>query len=301
MPASEILCVLKARALNGESPIWDERRQRLFWVDIREPAVHAFDPVSGSDRHWEMPSWIGCIGLGEHEIAVALRGGLFGLDPDSGELRHLGAAPFDSRRFIFNDGGCDPAGRFIAGPMYVPLKPATAGPEKAPLSRHDGEGNWTPLSDPIATSNGLAWSPDGRTMYHSDTEQQTIWACDYDPDSGAVTNRRVFARLDVKDGGPDGAAVDRDGFYWCAVFANGCLMRFDPAGRLERRVEMPVRYPTMPAFGGDDLGTIFITSACWPLSPAEREHHPQEGNLFAMPAPVPGLPARRWKPAKTGG
>jgi sugar lactone lactonase YvrE len=105
----------------------------------------------------------------------------------------------------------------------------------------------------------------------------------------------VFARVDVEDGGQDGAAVDRDGFYWCAVFANACLLRFDPTGRLERRVELPVRYPTTPAFGGSALDTIHVTSASWPLSPAERQRHSQEGNLFALAAPVPGLPARGWR------
>lgn len=296
MPSSEIRCVLQARSLNGESPVWDDKRQRLFWVDIREPALHAFDPRNGEDQRWEMPAWIGCIGLGAHDIAVALRTGLHAFDLDCGALRHLAAAPFDARRFIFNDGGCDPAGRFVAGPMYVPLPPETPGPEATPLCRFDATNGWTPLTDPVSTSNGLAWSPDGRTMYHSDTEQHTIWAYEYDAAAGMPTARRVFARLDVQDGGPDGAAVDRDGFYWCAVFANACLLRFDPAGKLERRVALPVRYPTMPAFGGDALDTIFVTSACWPL-PAEQRGNTQEGNLFALPAPVPGLPARRWSGA----
>ena len=293
MASSDITCVLHARALNGESPVWDDQRQRLFWVDIRKPALHCFDPRTGEDRSWQMPAWIGCIGLGAHDIAVALRTGLHEFDPDSGALRHLAPAPFDPRRFIFNDGGCDPAGRFVAGPMYVPLSPQTPGAEAGPLCRYDD--GWTTLTDPVSTSNGLAWSPDGRTMYHSDTEQHTIWGYDYDLASGTPSARRVFARLDVQDGGPDGAAVDRDGFYWCAVFANGCLLRFDPSGQLERRVDLPVRYPTMPAFGGPGLNTIFVTSANWPLSPDKRAAT-QEGNLFALPAPVPGLPARRWQP-----
>lgn len=293
MSSPEIRCVLPSRALNGESPVWDDKRRRLLWVDIREPALHEFDPGSGQDRRWEMPAWIGCIGLGDKEIAVALRTGLYAFEPDSGRLRVQAAAPFDSRRFIFNDGGCDPAGRFVAGPMYVPLVPETRGLNAAPLCRHD-DGGWTPLGEPVSTSNGLAWSPDGRTMFHSDTEQQTIWAFDYDVSSGTPSGRRIFARLDVQDGGPDGAAVDRDGFYWCAVFANGCLLRFDPAGKLERRVDLPVRYPTMPAFGGDSLETLFVTSACWPLE-SEQRGHTQEGNLFALSAPVPGLPAHRWK------
>jgi sugar lactone lactonase YvrE len=217
------------------------------------------------------------------------------MDLETGNLHWLANAPFDPRRFIFNDGKCDPAGRLLAGPMYVPLEPKPrSGPERAPLWRYDGDGNWTALTGAVATSNGLAWSPDGRTMYHADTEQRTIWAYDYDPATGAADRRRVFASVDVNDGGPDGAAVDRDGFYWCAVFSNGCLLRFDPVGRLERRIDLPVRYPTMPAFGGTALDTIFITSAAWPLASAERQHA-AEGNLFAIPAPVPRLPARRLK------
>lgn len=296
MPASEVRCVLECHALNGESPVWDERRRRLFWVDIRQPALHAFDPATGADRCWEMPAWIGCVALGESGAAVALRTGLHALDLENGALRFLAPSPFDARRFIFNDGGCDPAGRLLAGPMYVPLAPVPSdGPKTAPLWRYDDGGRWTALTEPVATSNGLAWSPDGRTMYHADTEQRTVWAYEYDQATGGAANRRVFARVDASDGGPDGAAVDRDGFYWCAVFANACLLRFDPAGKLERRVELPVRYPTMPAFGGPALDTIFVTSATWPLPPEERPRHPAEGNLFALPAPVPGLPARRWR------
>lgn len=292
---TDVRCVLDARSLNGECPTWDDRRNVLFWVDIREPALHAFDPADGSDRRWEMPSWIGCIALGEREIAVALRTGLHALDPETNALRFLAPPPFDPRNMIFNDGGCDPAGRLLAGPMHAPLDPPSeVRPKALPLWRYE-RGRWVEMSPPVATSNGLAWSPDGRTMYHSDTEQHTIWRYDYDAGSGDAANRRVFARLDVADGGPDGAAVDRDGFYWCAVFANGCLMRFDPAGKLERRVDLPVRYCTMPAFGGPGLETLFVTSAAWPLPAEERARNKLEGGLFALPAPVAGLPARRWR------
>jgi sugar lactone lactonase YvrE len=295
MNQADISCVLEAHALNGECPTWDGRRGLLFWVDIRAPSLHAFDPKTGEDRRWEMPSWTGCFGLGETEIALALRTGLYALNPETNALRFLSAPPFDARNMIFNDGGCDPAGRLLAGPMHVPLDPPPATrPEAAPLWRYDGGGRWTEMSGPVKTSNGLAFSPDGRTMYHSDTAQKTIWAYDYDTAHGEAANRRVFARLDVNEGGPDGAAMDRDGFYWCAVYANACLMRFDPAGKLERRVDLPVRYCTMPAFGGPGLDTIYVTSAAFELPPGERERSPTEGSLFALPAPVPGLPARRW-------
>ncbi|MDQ2804872.1 MAG: SMP-30/gluconolactonase/LRE family protein [Pseudomonadota bacterium] len=294
--APDIACVLDARALNGESPVWDAPRRRLWWVDIREPALHEFDPATGADQSWELPAWVGYCAPADSGVLVALRTGISLLDPESGALRHIAPAPFDQRRFIFNDGRCDPRGRVLGGPMFVPLRPEPSGPvaHGTPLWRYDGEGRWTAMSEPVQTSNGLAWSPDGRTMYHSDTEQRCIWAYDYDLATGAAENRRVFARVDVSDGGPDGASVDRDGFYWVAVFANACLLRFDPSGKLERKIAMPVRYPTMPAFGGENLDTIFVTSAKWPLPREEWERHPLEGNLFALPAPVPGLPSSRW-------
>ncbi len=290
-----VTSVLAAHALNGESPVWDGRRQRLFWVDIRAPALHEFDPATSAGRRWDMPSWIGCCAPCPDGVLVALRTGLHVMDLDTGALRFLAAAPFDSRRFIFNDGKIDPAGRFLVGPMYAPLTPGppAEAARAAPLWRYGPDG-WTPLSGPVSTSNGLAWSPDGRTIYHSDTEQRTIWARDYDPATGASANERVFARVEVADGGPDGAAVDRDGFYWCAVFANSRLLRFDPAGKLERQIEMPVRYPTMPAFGGEKLDTIFVTSATWPI--ANPDPAGPDGNLFALPAPVQGLAVPAWQP-----
>jgi sugar lactone lactonase YvrE len=292
--------VLRAQSLNGESPAWDQRERCLFWVDIRESTLHRFDPGSGEDRAWTMPAWIGCFALDGHGGAVvALRTGLYRFDFASGCLAAMAYPPFDPRRFIFNDGRCDPWGRFLAGPMYLPLRPGDQSGEAkaAPLWRYDGGGTFSSVTDPVRTSNGLAWSPDGRVMYHSDTDAKTIWAYDYDLDAGKPSNKRVFAQVEVADksGGPDGAAVDRDGFYWCAVFANHCLLRFDPEGKLERRVEMPVKYPAMPAFGGPNLQTVFVTSANWPIPPGDRSQHPDEGGLFAFEAPVPGLASALFK------
>ena len=291
-----------ARALNGERPGWHAGRQRLFWVDIREPALHCFDPVTGTDQSWEMPAWIGCYALTDGGALVALRTGLYDVDFDAGSLSFRAEAPFDPRRFIFNDGRCDRVGRFFAGPMYLPLRPGDQqdGPRTAPLWRYEPPGRWHAVSPGVSTSNGLAWSPDGRTMYHSDTAQKLIWACDYDEATGAVANRRVFAHVEVEDpqGGPDGATVDRDGFYWCAVFANTCLLRFDPAGRLERRVAMPVKYPTMPSFGGPNLDILYVTSATWPIPDDERDAHPLEGGIFALEAPAPGLASVIFDPTR---
>lgn len=291
--------VLRAHALNGEAPGWDDRSNRLFWVDIREPALHRFDPETRRDEAWVMPGWIGCFALADRGAVVALSTGLYLFDIDSGSLECLAPSPFDSRRFIFNDGRCDPQGRFLAGTMYLPLDPGdqSAAEAASPLWRYDGDGRWGAVSPPVKMSNGLAWSPDGRTMYHSDTDPKIIWAHDYDPATGATANRRVFAEIEVEDrrGGPDGASVDSDGFYWCALYANHALLRLDPSGRIERRIPMPVKFPTMPTFGGPDLRTLYITSANWQIPPSERAAHPDEGSLFALEAPASGLPSNRFR------
>jgi sugar lactone lactonase YvrE len=163
--------------------------------------------------------------------------------------------------------------------------------EGAPLWCYDGVAAMAPLPlPPVKTSNGLAFSPDGRTLYHADTPTKTIWACDYDTATGAVENQRLFASVDEGGdaGGPDGATVDAEGFYICAVFNGACLLRFDPKGRLERRIELPVRFPTMPAFGGADRSTLYVTSAAYPAKDAAA--HPHAGALLAFEAPAPGLP-----------
>lgn len=295
MSEPEVRCVLPAQALNGERPAWDADRRRLFWVDIREPALHEFDPVTGTDRHWEMPAWIGCYALTARGACVALRTGFHELDFETGHLSFLAPPPFDPRRFIFNEGDCDRQGRFWAGPMYLPLKPvdqAEQAPKSLPFWRYD-TGRWHPGTLPVQTANSLAWSADGTRMYYSDTQQKTIWVSDYDIEAGLPSNIRPFARIEADDGGPDGVAIDRDGFLWCAVFGGGRLVRLDPDGRIERSVTMPVRHPTMPAFGGADLSTLYVTSACWTLSPEQRRQQPLEGNLFAVEAPLPGFPATR--------
>jgi len=285
---------LRANALNGETPFWCAARRRLFWVDIRAPALHLFDPATGRDQSWQMPAWIGCYGLTERGAIVALRTGLFDFALDTGALTFVAPPPCDARRFALNDGRSDPSGRLLIGTMYQPLSPGDQQPKEpqgTPLWRYDGNGRWHAVTPNVHTSNGLAWSPDQRTMYHSDTKAHTIWAWDYDVTSGTPSNRRVFVHMAdaPDDGGPDGANVDRDGFYWCAVYGMGVLRRYDPAGKLEREVKLPVRHPTMPAFGGDALDMLYVTSANWQLDDEERRRHPDAGGLFALPAPVPGL------------
>jgi sugar lactone lactonase YvrE len=310
MARTDVERVLDVKALNGESPAWSETSNELIWVDIRKPAIHAFNPKTMTDRLWELPSWIGCMALTKDGAAtgavMALRTGFYHIDFATGTLHLLATAPFDQRRFIFNDGKCDRRGRFFAGTMFVPLAPAEHAKNegtKRPLYRYEGantarEEVWKPVTDPVGTANGLAWSPDGQLMYHADTERKTIWVYDYDEEAGLPHNKRIFAEIGHGESGPDGATVDAEGFYWCALFSGGEVLRFDPAGKLERRVAMPTRYPTMPCLGGENMKTMFVTSASWPLPEAKRGKTP-DGDLYAFEAPAPGLAASYFKEKAT--
>lgn len=294
----DVQCVLRARALNGECPRWRADDSRLYWVDMRAPALHRLDPSTGRDECWSMPDWIGCYAFEDDGgVVVALRGGLYRFDERSGGLWRLADPPYDQQRFCFNDGGCDPLGRFYVGPLYAP-KTKGDGPTRAPLWRYE-PGRWTAVTDPVQISNGLAWSPDGGTLYHADTARKTIWKRPYDLATGQVGAAQVFAVVDLggPDGGPDGAVVDGDGFYICAVFGASCLLRFDPDGQLERRIALPVRYPTMPAFGGEGLDMLFVTSASFPIPQDQRAARPDDGAIFALEAPTPGLAAHSYKPS----
>jgi sugar lactone lactonase YvrE len=173
----------------------------------------------------------------------------------------------------------------------LPLVGAS-GADKGPLWRLEGT-VLVPQGNDATLSNGLAWSQDGRTMYHSDTMSGDIYAWDYEPAGGKMTRGRLFAHVDGAPG-PDGAEVDSEGFYWSAINGQGRILRFDPDGRIDREIAVPFKYPTMIAFGGADLRTAFVTSGRWAIADKDAADHPLDGGIFAFDAPAPGLPTSRW-------
>jgi sugar lactone lactonase YvrE len=284
--ALSLRCILDVKASLGECPVWSAAENALYWVDINAPSLNRFDPASGANTAMPMPESIGCFGLRRQGgFIVALRDGIWLARRDGTLLRKLADAPYDPRHHRFNDGRCDPKGRFLAGTMNE-----RRDADSAALYRLDPDFRLTQIVGGVTISNGLAWSPDGRTMYHADTPAQTIHVYAYDPGSGMPTEGRVFARFTGEGERPDGAAVDSEGCYWTAFYRGGRVLRLSPAGETLAAFAVPAMCPTMCAFGGADLKTLYVTSARQQRPDDELARLPQSGGIFAMQVDVPGLP-----------
>jgi sugar lactone lactonase YvrE len=279
-------CVLDAGALLGEGPVWDVSGERLYWVDITRQEIHHFDPVSGQDACFQLPQAPGSLAVRQGGGLIVAAGSSFhSFDPESGRLTQIAEVEPNQPQNRFNDGKTDPKGRFWAGTMHREVVRPTGA-----LYRLDPSLHWQRMQDGIVCSNGLAWSPDGRTLYHADTALRRVWAWDFDPEQGAMENRRLFAALTEDQGWPDGATVDAEGFYWLAHWDGWRLTRFDPTGRVERVVKLPVQRPTCPAFGGPGLDVLYVTSARDGLTPEMLSRQPKAGGVFAIEIGIKGLP-----------
>jgi sugar lactone lactonase YvrE len=283
--ASPFHCVLDVQASLGECPLWSVAEQVLYWVDINAPSLNRFDPATGRNFAMPMPESIGCVALRRAGgFVVALRSGFWLANADGSLVRKVSDAPYDPAHHRFNDGRCDRQGRFLAGYMNEARDEPSAA-----LVRLDPDFTQTSVLTQMTISNGLAFSADGRTMYHADTPTRTIRAFDYDTTSGTPANPRVLARFEGDDDRPDGGAVDSEGCYWTAFYRGGKLLRIAPAGNVLAEFAVPSMCPTMCAFGGPDLRTLYVTSARQHRPADELARLPQSGGLFAMSVDVPGL------------
>lgn len=294
----------------GESPFWHPLEQKLYWVDIAGRQLLRADSRLQSVQAWDMPSEPGCIApAARGGLVIALRHGIFRADAWAGPLRQIGVLPYDPGRMRANDGKCDAQGRFWVGTIDE-----SRAVRDAALFCIDARGGGTPritrrIGPPdlaASTANGLAWSPDQRTLYWADTASHTVWAWDVEPATAELSGRRVFAQFPPKPAGwaakpgqhdnggyqgrPDGAAVDQAGNYWLALYEGRRICQFAPDGRLLQTVATPLQCPTMPCLGGADLKTLYLTSVRQHRSDAELAAYPLSGCVLAMPLAVPGLP-----------
>ncbi len=283
--------VADVKCATGESPVWQAAEQALYWTDIPAGHLWRWHAPSGRLDHWKAPEQLACLARdadGERWIA-GMESGVFRLRAQAdGALaaEPLALASHAVSGMRFNDGRCDRQGRFWAGTMLMDMSRAAP---VGVLHRCDGAGVMHTVLDGFITPNGLGFSPDGRTMYLSDShpQVQTIWAFDLDTDTGTPHNRRVFVDMKPLPGRPDGAAVDADGCYWICGNDAGLVHRFTPQGRLDRSLAVPVKKPAMCAFGGAALDTLFVTS----IRPAgiDLSDQPLAGGVFALHPGVKGL------------
>ena len=279
----ETVCDLGAEL--GEGPVWSAADQALWFVDIKKPSIHRFDPAAGALRSWTAPEPVGWVlpaaGGG---FVVGLKSGLHAFDPANGLFESIARIEPDRPQNRLNDAATDPKGRIWFGTMDDS--------EKGPTGEYYcfDRGEVRPIGLPrLRITNGPALSPDGRILYTVDTVGQRIDASAINED-GTIGETKEFVRLAPGEGYPDGPTVDSEGCVLIALFSGWAARRYSPAGALLETVRFPVSNITKLAFGGDDLRTVYATTARLHLKPDALQRQPEAGNLFAFRAEVPGVP-----------
>jgi sugar lactone lactonase YvrE len=278
--------LLDARAELGEGPAWDARRGLLLWVDIHAGGLHTFDPASGTDVCLELGEPIGCaVPARTGSLLLALRSGVWTLGLPAA-ARALLAAPEQIPGNRFNDGKCDPAGRFLAGTMDDAEQKASGA-----LYSLSPDGRFQILLSGLRISNGLTWSPDYQTFYFIDTPTRLVMAYDYDLQTGRLANPRPAVRVPPELGWPDGMTSDREGNLWIALWGGAKVTKWNPAtGRMTAAYSLPALNVTSCVFGGSHLSDLYITSARKGMTPAQLADYPLSGGLFRLETDTRGLP-----------
>ena len=282
----DLHCVFPTTCFLGEGPVWSGSENRLHWVDILAPAIVSGDPATGKFTSKPMPELVGAVVPRRRGgLVAAMQTGFKAVDPDTGAVTLIAHPEADKPGNRFNDGKCDRRGRFWAATMAINTLPG-----EGSIYRLDADRRVTRMDTGFHVSNGLGWSPDSTRFYFTDSGPRRIYAYDFDLDSGALANRRIFVQVPDHVGIPDGLAVDAEGFVWSAHWDGWCVTRYDPDGKVDRVINLPVPRPTSCAFGGPDLTTLFITSARIRLSAQQLAEAPLSGSVFALQSGIRGLP-----------
>jgi sugar lactone lactonase YvrE len=269
----------------GEGPAWDAAAGRLIWVDITRSVVHELFP-DGRSRAWEIPEHVGAaVPRAQGGLLLAIRSGFAALAGD-GSVSVIAPVEADDDSTRMNDGKCDPQGRFWAGTMAYAETPGAGS-----LYRLDPGGAVHRVLTSVTISNGLGWSPDGAVMYYADTATGGVDMFGFDAASGTLTGRRRLITVDPAGGSPDGMTVDDEGCLWVALWGGGAVRRYRQDGTLDAEIPLPASYVTSCAFGGQDGGDLYITTAADGLSPERRAAEPHAGGVFRCRPGVTGPPA----------
>ena len=283
---------LQVRNNTGESPVWHAGEQALYWVDIPEQKLYRYQLQTGAQHCWSAPQMLGCVSRSSKskQLLAGAESGFFKIDVSRDEVlgwTSIAEADHALPGMRFNDGRCDRQGRFMSGSMFIDM---LAGRDVGAIYQLQRDGELRKLLSGFVTPNGMAFSPDGRSMYLTDSHKtvRKSWVYDYDTDSGTPSRKRPYIDMDTFSGRPDGAAMDTDGCYWICGIDAGLVHRYTPQGVLDMTISVPVKKPSMCAFGGADLHTLYMTSISPTVAEDQREH---DGGLFAIYLPdVQGQP-----------
>jgi len=286
----EITCIYEAKDTLGEGPIWNENDKSLYWCDNIRRLVHRYHPPTGDVKTWPMAEEIGSLVFRQKGgIVAGMKSGFCFVDLTKNQVEHIVTADPGPNNCL-NDGKCDRRGRYWCGSINRDLKTPNGG-----LYRLDPDLTCRQIESGIIASNGMAFSPDDKVFYFCDSRQDTVWAYDFDIDTGRIINRRIFISTKDVPGRVDGATVDVEGNYWCAQIHDWHVACYAPSGRLIRRIKLPVRHPTMCAFGGDNYDVMYVTSGTRFLEPNEIASQPHAGALFEIRGTgARGLPEPRF-------
>jgi sugar lactone lactonase YvrE len=284
---STVECVANRRDVLGEVPMWCPKSELLWWIDVRRPCLQSYNPATGEHRIMPTPGRdVGSFAFRRSGgMVVGLNDGLYSFDPQTGAYERLVELEPTLPGNRLNDAKCDRHGRFWVGTQQDGSKVGMGS-----FYRIDPDHRFEKFFDGIFIANGVAISPDDKSLYFADTRLNLMWVFDFDIDAGVIINRQVFCDTSSHPGRPDGTTVDAEGFLWNAEVFGSRLVRYAPDGRIDRVVPLPVSLPTSCAFGGRNLDVLYITTSTQGMTPRRFAEEPMSGGLLALDVGVRGLP-----------
>lgn len=285
---SSVELAFKIKTTVGEGPLWDEKTQRLLWIDVLEGKIFSFDPRDQSNLEIRIGGHVGSIALTDSEkLLAAVKDEIVSIDFNSFSVTSILKVIIDEN-FRFNDGRVDARGRFVVGSMgYEPL------PGTASLYSYTYPYEVETILDNVGLSNGLCWSEDNKRFYYIDTLAAEVAQFSYDIENGKISNRKSLIKFEHSQGAPDGMTIDREGNLWIAFWGGGCIRRISPAGAVISVHELPISHVTSASFGGEKMNQLFITSASYLLNEDDFAREPLAGSLFVMETDTEGFPEHR--------